>query len=158
MSNPGSRAAGGDWMSSALMPFSGDSLPPLRHRLLAEIRDHRVTEDAAYDAALVLAELVGNALKHARPLHDGHLRLRWGCDASQLHVEVTDGGGATEPRPGLPGPDATGGRGLAIVAAVSTDWGVKRGTDSTTVWALLPAPTEPADTVAAGVSSISPET
>ena len=35
--------------------------------------------DTAYDASLVLGELVSNALRHAVPLGDGNLVLSWGA-------------------------------------------------------------------------------
>lgn len=133
-------AASNSWKSTARMPFTVESLPRLRRRLLTDIQAHHVSEDAAYDAALVLAELVSNALQHARPLADGGLQLVWGCWDGHLQVRVTDGGASTDPRAGLSGPAATSGRGLSIVREVATEWGVDHQPAATTVWASLPAP------------------
>jgi len=107
---------------------------------MADFVDHDIAVDARHDAALVLSELVSNALKHARPLDDGSLGLAWGCWDNHLHVQVTDGGADTEPAVRRPAPDSTGGRGLSIVRAVSTAWGVEHDVASTTVWASLRAP------------------
>jgi len=94
--------------------------------------------DTAYDASLVLGELDSNALRHAVPLGDGNLVLCWGAWARLVHVEVTDGGAGTVPTVGAVTLVATGGRGLAIVAALATDWGVRAAPASLTVWAALP--------------------
>lgn len=145
------RGAPSSWVSTAQMPFTVESLPPLRRRLLTDVHAHDITEDAAYDAALVLAELVSNALKHARPLRDGGLQLAWGCWDDHLHVRVTDGGASTAPLAEVSGPAATSGRGLSIVREVATEWGVERQPAATTVWATLPAP------MAAGPRGVSGE-
>lgn len=146
-------ASPASWISTARMPFTLESLPPLRRRLLTDIQAHDISEDAAYDAALVLAELVSNALKHAQPLDDGGLELEWGCWDDQLHVHVTDGGASTDPRVGRSGPAATGGRGLSIVREVATDWGVEHQPATTTVWASLPATAVARDGASSGEPS-----
>jgi anti-sigma regulatory factor (Ser/Thr protein kinase) len=101
-----------------------------------------ISPDRCDDAALVVSELVGNALRHARPLADGTLRVAWVLDGHRLRVEVTDGGGATTPEL-RPAPElrmAVSGRGLAIVDALAEAWGSHSDRSGTTVWALVPAP------------------
>ena len=132
------KRASSSWKSTARVAFTVESLPQARRRLLAELTDHHVDEEAGYDAALVLAELVSNALRHGSPLGDGGLRLTWGCWDDHLHVHVTDGGAQTRPLMRNAPSSATSGRGLSIVEAVSTSWGVDRKVEATTVWALLP--------------------
>lgn len=127
------------WVSTTRMDFRVECLPPVRRRLMAEVVEHHIAEDAGYDAALVLAELVSNALRHGRPMDDGQLQVSWGCWDDQLHVHVTDGGTSSSPEAGAVGPAATSGRGLSIVKAVSSAWGVQRQGSATTVWAALPA-------------------
>lgn len=131
------------WRSSTRIPFAVDSLPTVRHQLLAEISDHHIDADAGYDAALVLAELVTNALRHGSPLNDGGLSLAWDWGEERLHLHVSDGGARTEPTAQMAEPQATNGRGLAIVRALSVAWGVERARATTTVWASLAAPLEP---------------
>ena len=84
-------------------------------------------------AALVVAELVNNAVTHAgRPQQ---LRLRLLTD--RLVVEVGD----TDPRPPQPlagGPGDEGGRGLLILAALASDWGVRPLGRGKVVWCELP--------------------
>lgn len=126
------------WRSSVRMSFSLADLPPQRRRLRCELEQRQLPVDTAYDASLVLGELVSNALQHGVPLGDGNLVLCWGAWEGQVHVEVTDGGAGTVPVAGTAAPVATRGRGLAIVAALAIDWGVREATTSRTVWAALP--------------------
>ena len=131
--------SGPSWQSEMQMPFKAEALPLVRRQLLAEVRAHHIDDDVAYDAALVLSELVSNALRHASPLREGVLSVEWGCWDDQLHICVTDGGATTEPHVAPAAPHATGGRGLAIVRAVCLEWGLDRTPAATTVWASLRA-------------------
>ena len=80
------------------------------------------------DLRLVLSELVTNAIVHGRgPKVDVHLT----ADGSLVRGEVVDAGHGFDAPP-LPSFSAPGGRGLAIVGALSRQWGVDRG--STHVW------------------------
>lgn len=77
----------------------------------------------------VLTELATNAALHARSAYTVHLVL----EAGSLLVEVTDSS------PALPqhrhyGAEATTGRGIALVEALSTDWGVQSSPTGKTVW------------------------
>ena len=49
---------------------------------------------------IVVSELVSDAIRHARPLGDGNLRVHWKVKAGVVEVEVTDGGGDTSPPTG----------------------------------------------------------
>jgi anti-sigma regulatory factor (Ser/Thr protein kinase) len=115
-----------------------------RHRLaenLASFADDARFDDAFLaDVASVVAELVGNAVRHAQPLPGGVIRLayRLHTDANgRLHFEVrvTDGGAVGTPRPRTASGDAVDGRGLAIVEALATRWGVDRDGLGQSVWA-----------------------
>ncbi len=109
-------------------------------RVLAEaLHQAGATPDATDDALLVVSELLTNALRHGRPLVAGAIRLDWSVTADRrLEVSVTDGGGDTAPVRAQPSVTSHGGRGLAIVAGLSSAWGVRRRPDETTVWAVLP--------------------
>ena len=54
-----------------------------------------------------------------------------------LEIRVTDGGSQVSPQLRAAGPDALDGRGLTIVAALSTGWGVERDGLGQCVWATL---------------------
>jgi anti-sigma regulatory factor (Ser/Thr protein kinase) len=87
------------------------------------------------DAALLVSELVSNALLHGV----GDISLRIDIEADAVRVEVSDEGNvalAPSPTPG-----AHGGWGLYIVGELADDWGVLEG--STRVWFRIAATTPP---------------
>ncbi len=91
------------------------------------------------DLAVVVSELVTNAVRHAQPLPEGSIELgyRMEPDGVSMRVQVRDGGATTPPRTRRSPAAATGGRGLVIVARLADSWGVEAGETSTTVWALV---------------------
>ena len=122
---------------SALLPYAPSSIAVARRRLTSDLLAAGAAEPTVADAALVVSELMTNALRHARPLADGKLGVGWLLAGGVIELTVTDGGAATQPRQGWPSASALGGRGLAIVARLSRRWGVRTGEGSTTVWAVL---------------------
>jgi anti-sigma regulatory factor (Ser/Thr protein kinase) len=119
------------------LPFEVASVWHARRRLAMDLRTVGVPEDRIEDAVLILSELFGNALRHARPLPPGMVRVAWSFLPGAVEISVTDGGGPTHPRVlNLP-VSALGGRGLAIVSDLSATWGVRREGRGTTVYAVL---------------------
>jgi serine phosphatase RsbU (regulator of sigma subunit)/anti-sigma regulatory factor (Ser/Thr protein kinase) len=86
------------------------------------------------DAELVVAELVTNAVLHGAP----PVTLRVLQLAHDVRIEVEDEG-RHRPIPVRAGPDAMTGRGLNLVACLSTRWGVDPTSDGKVVWAEVPA-------------------
>jgi anti-sigma regulatory factor (Ser/Thr protein kinase) len=83
-------------------------------------------------ALLLVSELVTNAILHARTdIVVGVIR-----DNGSVLVEVTDGS-ATQPTPRQFSVHAGTGRGLTLVAALASKWGVRRVAGGKTVWASL---------------------
>lgn len=83
-------------------------------------------------AALVVGELVANAALHART----EIVLRLSLNARRLRVEVVD----RSPRQPVPrhySAQATTGRGLSLVEALSERWGVEPTDGGKTVWAVV---------------------
>jgi anti-sigma regulatory factor (Ser/Thr protein kinase) len=111
----------------------------------ADMTQRGLPVDFIDDAALVLTELISNALRHARPLADGGVRAEWRFSGRALEVTVTDGGSTRQPHVTFASEDTLGGRGLAIVSALSAEWGVGHArrdgegkrVDECTVWARL---------------------
>lgn len=96
-----------------------------------------IAADTRDNAVLVASELLTNALTHS-----GGERIvcRVHGDARRLRIEVEDEHrGPTPPAPRRPGPDDQSGRGLLLVDALCTDWGVEDAPDrpGRTVWAEL---------------------
>jgi anti-sigma regulatory factor (Ser/Thr protein kinase) len=83
------------------------------------------------DALLATSELVSNALEHGH----GALEVlaRFHLERGLLRVEVSDSS-SDVPRPREQLPTCLGGRGLRLVAAVSSDWGWTPNERGKTVW------------------------
>jgi anti-sigma regulatory factor (Ser/Thr protein kinase) len=83
--------------------------------------------ERAWDAEVLVSEVVTNAVLHGTPDADDPVRLTVEADDERLRVEVEDGGpGIEEPDRALPEPTATSGRGLALVGGLADRWGVGR--------------------------------
>lgn len=132
-------------MSSVLVPHDASSAALVRHRLSDELASRGVAGAAVDEAALVLSELVGNAVRHGAPLPGGGVRASWSLRDDVLRVEVRDGGeGVPEhlpPTASVPGggsvSDVERGRGLTIVGLLAGRWGTRRSGAAVTVWADL---------------------
>ena len=89
---------------------------------------------------LVASELITNAIRHASPLDGDAVTISWLIDGEGVIVRVTDGGdsvGGPRPRVRHPSNRDTTGRGLALVEAIATTWGVEDEPGAKTVWARL---------------------
>ena len=102
-----------------------------------ELVKERFDEARRTDVLIVVSELVTNVIRHTG--QGGNMRL-W-LNGQGVRVEVTD------TVPVLSPPSTTvnehGGRGLALVAQLSTSWGVDIHPDGKTVWAECPATVTP---------------
>jgi anti-sigma regulatory factor (Ser/Thr protein kinase) len=124
---------------SIFLPHSTSSVRSARRRLSADLLRRGIPDEVIADAALVVSEMISNALKHARPLESGQIRISWDASSTCVELQVSDGGGPTRPYLQPPSLTSVGGRGLAIVATLCTEWGVRQEADATTVWATLAA-------------------
>ena len=88
--------------------------------------------NAADDVSLVVSELVTNAVVHAKT----PLILAIEREGPTLAVAVGDGQPAA-PWLTAQSPESSGGRGIALVSRLSTNWGVVRTVLGKTVWASL---------------------
>jgi anti-sigma regulatory factor (Ser/Thr protein kinase) len=94
----------------------------------------QLPDETVERAALVVSELVTNAVRHAGT----DVRLQLEVALGELRVSVADG------HPGLPAiggaedGTAEGGRGLRLVEAYSGAWGVEPTAGGKVVWARLP--------------------
>jgi serine/threonine-protein kinase RsbW len=138
---PGSRR-----VRTLRLPFSPTAVPQARSQVVAHLTDLGVDRHVVDEAESVVAELVGNAVRHASPLPDGTVRLRWQTRDGVVEIEVTDGGGTTRPMPRRPSWYAVSGRGLRIVRSLAHEWGVISsapggpGYPGYTVWASVGGP------------------
>jgi anti-sigma regulatory factor (Ser/Thr protein kinase) len=88
-----------------------------------------LNERRRQDAALLVTELMTNALRHG----SGAITLRIRQEPTALLVEVGDEGTGTVAMTRHPGPD--GGWGLRVIDQLADDWGAYEG--STRVWVRL---------------------
>ena len=103
---------------------------------LSRLLSERGVEGEAKDfALLVVSELVTNAIRHGR----APIEFRADLTDGVLRIEVSDGEGKSRgAAANYADPWSANGRGLAVVEAVSRDWGVtRRGDAGKTVWASL---------------------
>ncbi|MGW5865503.1 ATP-binding protein [Streptomyces sp. NPDC055239] len=127
-------------VSFALVPRPG-SAAQARQLAKAQLLGWNIGEEAREAAALVVSELVTNAIVHTA----SHRIVCELCTRpGTLRIAVRDDGyGSGVPRPAQEGPDADDehGRGLLLVEAVSNAWGVRDEGPGAglTVWAELRA-------------------
>ena len=98
------------------------------------VADHVGDMTATGTLALLTSELVTNGVLHART----HLRL--GVTAGEDRVLVTCADDDPSSTPVVPPPDQgrPSGRGLMLVNAMASQWGVFRSDGGKTVWFTLP--------------------
>jgi anti-sigma regulatory factor (Ser/Thr protein kinase) len=139
----------GDDVALLLMRYDGMAVRPLREswtvwRLPEAVRHARrftgrtlrswgVSRDTIDVALLVVSELVTNALVHT----DGQVRLDMSLVNHRLRLAVTDASPRSPVKPTNIGWEATGGRGILLVEAVSEDWGTVPVSGGKQVWADL---------------------
>jgi hypothetical protein len=112
------------------LPLSAGGVSPAHaRRAVTEYVGAALRDGSSSSAALAVSELVSNALQHAA---DGTLNLQ--LFDGGVHIAVVDH--HPERWPTLAHADALAdaGRGLGIVASVSTVWGISAVADAKAVW------------------------
>jgi anti-sigma regulatory factor (Ser/Thr protein kinase) len=99
---------------------------------LAAVASGFVDDARRPDLALVMTEVVTNAVRHGAPA--GALRLAATPKPEFLCVQVTDEGRGLVPSPGAMASDEHGGFGLFIVERLTRRWGMTREDGRTRVW------------------------
>lgn len=124
------RTAGGAEVRTARLDLAeNDDSPRLARRFVQKTLRGWEAPFAADDVALMVSELVTNAVVHAR----SHSQLLFHLDRSVLRVEVHDWGGGVLVRRD-PTPTQPGGRGLLIVQSLSQRWGTQSHEGGKVVW------------------------
>ncbi|MFF1279817.1 SpoIIE family protein phosphatase [Streptomyces sp. NPDC058299] len=139
----------GDDVALLLMRYDGMAVRPLREswtvwRVPEAVRHARrftrrtlrtwsVPRDTLDAALLVVSELVTNALVHT----GGPVRLDLGLVNRRLRLAVADSSPRSPVKPASIGWEATGGRGILLVEAVSATWGTIPVSGGKQVWADL---------------------
>ncbi|MEU9400918.1 SpoIIE family protein phosphatase [Streptomyces sp. NPDC048242] len=139
----------GDDVALLLTRYDGMAVRPLREswsvwRVPEAVRHARrftrrvlrgwdVPEDTLDAALLIVSELVTNALVHT----EGQVRLDLGLVGHRLRLAVADASPRGPLKPTNIGWEATGGRGVLLVEAVSSTWGTVPVSGGKQVWADL---------------------
>lgn len=139
-----------DDVALLLMRYDGLATRPLREswtvwRVPEAVRHARrftrrtlrawgVPDDSMDGALLVVSELVTNALVHT----DGQVRLDITLINHRLRISVADTSPRTPVKPTSIGWEATGGRGILLVEAMSTTWGTVPVSGGKQVWSEIP--------------------
>jgi serine/threonine-protein kinase RsbW len=119
------------------LPFSPESAAIARQELIEWMAGLDAPAAHRDDARLVVSELVGNAVRHARPLADGTMQVAWVASPTAIDIAVTDGGARTTPERVEASVSDLAGRGLAIVETLAARWWVESTRSRTTVHAVL---------------------
>lgn len=106
------------------LPFEMSSAAIARRALAAELEEAGVARHQVEDIALVLTEMVHNAVAHGRPLPRDAVEVEWALAPTRLRVTVRDGGRADTLRPLRPSRTRPGGRGLLMIDGLSSRWSV----------------------------------
>lgn len=121
------------------LPPASTSVPAAR-RFLQDALDGWGADGFSWTATQILSELATNAVLHAGTSFTVTLTL----SGDVLRLAVTDSS-ARSPRERHYGLEATTGRGVQLVAALSRTWGVDAEPGGKTVWCDLEAGSEPGD-------------
>ena len=132
----------GAWGRACTSLDPDDRAPRAARRWLAEAMTAWQADDIADEAALLVSELVTNAVRHART----NVQLCCLLERSAIRVEVLDLSPAGwVPAPRRAADDAEGGRGLFLAATMATGWGVDYTAAAKRVWFRLErVPPQPA--------------
>ncbi len=122
------------------IPAKPSAVPQIRRSLVADLASAGLPTEVISESESVVAELVANAIRHARPLADGTIRVVWKVKAGIVEIEVSDGGAPTVPSPMPRSVWAATGRGLRIVRSLAHEWGVAAERSGRTVWASVGGP------------------
>lgn len=120
------------------VPFAPESAGFVRQALESWLGERGSAPEVVADARLVATELVSNAVRHASPLGNGTMLVRWHQEDTTLALSVCDGGGTTDPQPVDGAPYDVGGRGLRIVEQLCARWWVERSSHLHAVHVRLP--------------------
>ncbi|HZZ97011.1 MAG TPA: ATP-binding protein [Jatrophihabitantaceae bacterium] len=124
-------------MGAMLVRHEPTSASAVRRELALDLELHGFDDESVDTVTLVASELVGNAIRHAGIADHGELDVGWTVGAGEVYLSVEDPSSEL-PRRRYVTPDSPGGRGLAIVEALTAEWGVDLTPRGKRVWAKLP--------------------
>ncbi|MET8135640.1 ATP-binding protein [Streptomyces sp. NPDC005251] len=118
------------------VPAHPSRVPGVRAMVAEYLTRLRLPPERADDAVLAAGELFTNALRHGSPDRGDTITVIVECDPCELRLSVADRSSAL-PAARTAGGAEESGRGLAIIAALTDDWGIAPADPGTTgkkVW------------------------
>jgi anti-sigma regulatory factor (Ser/Thr protein kinase) len=112
------------------LPGTQAAVPAARRFAHDTISARGINGDVLETAELLVTELTTNAVVHAH----SPIRVSVLPHDHRIRVEVRDDDPTPLQPPCRPAADAEGGRGLWLVAALASSWGVNRNAKGKTVW------------------------
>ena len=116
------------------------AVPEARQHVLDRCRSWGVPESDLSTIAVVVSELVTNAVRHAHTQLDVLVE----CEDEWVRLAVADQSLALPVRP-EPDPSQPGGLGLLLIDKLAARWGVTSHTHGKSVWAVVPVTTRSAE-------------
>jgi anti-sigma regulatory factor (Ser/Thr protein kinase) len=111
------------------------TVPRARHTVMATLIDAGLGIETIETAALLASELVSNVVLHST---SESYTLDVDIDLTRVHIEVGDGDDTFPLRPLREPSDVEHGRGLNLVDALASRWGVRSADTGKIVWFELP--------------------
>jgi len=112
------------------LPSDPSAVPAARRFASQQLIDFDGPPELVDRTRLLVTELTTNAVMHAH----SPIRLTVEPRSDRVRVEVRDDDPCAIETPHAPDPDATSGRGLWLVSALSMAWGVNRNELGKTIW------------------------
>lgn len=109
-------------LGSVRLPVQPESAGIARGFVRRRLDNHNVTAQVGDTMALLVSELVGNTVRHSRDSAYPYMLVEVSRRGSMLRLEVHDGD-RTMPIARDTGEDDESGRGLLVVAALTSRWG-----------------------------------
>lgn len=123
-------------MGAMLVRQEPASASAVRRELSFELSLRGVDPEIIDQIILVASELVSNAIRHGGAGAYETLDVCWAIGLDSITISVADTSDVLPVIRAAP-PDSPSGRGLAIVSALSEDWGADRTADGKRVWARI---------------------
>ncbi|MCT2590532.1 ATP-binding protein [Streptomyces sp. N2-109] len=117
-------------------PADTACLSAVRRVVWTRLRRWGTDRETASDAVVVASELLANAVQHGSTTGD-RVRFRLAVNEGQLRIAVSDAS-PRPPRRRQLDEEEERGRGLFLVEALATRWGVEPAGGGKRVWASLP--------------------
>ncbi|WP_330289859.1 ATP-binding protein [Streptomyces sp. NBC_00576] len=121
------------------LPKHPRNVPDARAQVRKALADWGLPTELATDVALVATEFVSNSVRHCEVTF-ALIEVTLTLQSDQLLLEVSDPDKERLPAPRAAGQQDEDGRGLAVIAALTSQWGCDLRRFTKCSWATFPLP------------------